>query len=204
MASGYGARVSPAGDVRVPAEFSRALASLRGVRVRSDVLLHEVPAPTRIAPFALALSGELPGRRADEPDASGRFVALYDPAGQEVWEGRFRVVTLVRAPLEHDMVHDPLLSDVARTWLAEALGEAGAVARAQGGTVTRVISESFGSLASRPESDEVELRASWSPTGPDLAPHLHAWAHLLGSIAGRPALPEGVTPLRARRTGNGS
>jgi hypothetical protein len=65
-----------------------------------------------------------------------------------------------------------------------------------------VISESFGSLAGKPEADELEVRASWSPMDANLAPHLHAWAHLLGSVAGHPALPEGVTPLRARRSGN--
>lgn len=200
----YSARVSPAGDAPVPAEFSRALASLRGVRVRPDVVLREIPAPSRVAPFALALSGELPGPHDDEPDASGRFVVLYDPAGQDVWEGRFRVVTHVRAPLERDLAHDPLLADVVRVWLTEALEGAGAVARALGGTVTRVISESFGSLAARPEADELELRASWTPTGTDLAPHLRAWAHVLGQAAGRPALPEGVTPLRSRRTGHAS
>lgn len=172
--------------------------------MRSDVVLHEIPAPGRVAPFALALAGELPGQRADEPDASGRFVVLYDPAGQEVWEGRFRVVTLARAALEPDLAHDPLLADVAWTWLDEALESAGTVAHARGGTVTRVISESFGSLAGQPEADEIELRASWSPSGADLAPHLHTWAHLLGAVAGRPALPEGVTPLRVRRAGSGS
>ncbi len=197
--------MSPAGDVHVPEEFQRALRSLRGLRVRADVSLHEIPAPTRVAPYALALTGELAGHGAHATDAaSGRFVVLYDPDGQEVWQGRFRAVTMVRAPLERDLVRDPLLSEVAWTWLREALVSSGAGSRAHGGTVTRVISESFGSLADTPEADEIEIRASWTPTSADLAPHLHAWAHLMGSVAGRPALPEGVTPLRARRAGSGS
>ncbi|GMA25816.1 hypothetical protein GCM10025864_35750 [Luteimicrobium album] len=100
--------MSPAGEVHVPEEFQRALRSLRDVRVRADVSLHEIPAPTRVAPFALALTGELAGHGAHATDAaSGRFVVLYDPDGQEVWQGRFRAVTMVRAPLERDLVRDP-------------------------------------------------------------------------------------------------
>ncbi|PJI85681.1 DUF3000 domain-containing protein [Luteimicrobium subarcticum] len=197
--------MNPAGDVRVPTEFSDALESLRSARISEDVRLREIPAPARLAPFALALAGELagPGPQADddEPAATGRFVVLYDPAGQDVWEGRFRVVTMVRAALEPDLARDPLLPEVAWTWLREGLEHSGAGSRAAGGTVTRVISESFGSLVGRPEADEIEVRASWTPLTSDLAPHLDAWAHLVGAAAGRPPLPEGVTPLRARRGG---
>ena len=71
-------------------------------------MLEEVPAPQRIAPFALALSAE--AVVGDEEVANGRFVVLHDPAGPEAWEGTFRVVTFVRAVLEPEFGADPLLA----------------------------------------------------------------------------------------------
>lgn len=194
--------MSPGPGPHVPPELAQALGSLRDVRVRPDVDVREIPSPSRVAPYSLAVSGELlAGPRGGVELASGRFVVLYDPDGQDVWEGRFRVVTLVRGAIEHDLAHDPLLTEIAWSWLREAHALAGARAHAAGGTVTRVLSESFGALAEQPEADEVEIRASWSPSSADLAPHLTAWSHLMGAVAGRPALPDGVTPLRGRRVG---
>jgi len=199
--------VSQEGNADVPAEFRAALDSLRAHRVRPEVRLAEVPAPSRIAPYAVALSGELPagpgGSRgdADGPEdlATGRFVALYDPAGQEAWDGTFRLVTLVRAHLDAELGNDPLLAEVAWTWLLDSLAEEGASARALSGTVTRVLSQSFGSLQRHPDEVEVEIRASWTPAGSDLGPHVRAWASLLCTSAGMPPLPEGVTALSPRR-----
>jgi len=45
----------------------------------------------------------------------------------------------------------------------------------------------------------VEIRASWTPVGEDLEPHLAAWGELLCAAAGLPPLPPGVTPLRPAR-----
>src|SRR5205085_91091 len=58
-----------------PEEFLAAVRGLRAVRLRPEVVLEEVPAPQRIAPFALALSAEvvLDG----EELATGRFVLLH-------------------------------------------------------------------------------------------------------------------------------
>ena len=41
------------------ADFAKVLTALRDVRVRSDVRLTEVPAPTRIAPYAAALTADV-------------------------------------------------------------------------------------------------------------------------------------------------
>jgi hypothetical protein len=180
----------------VPAAFSEAVEGLRDVRLRSEVVLTEVPAPQRIAPHSLALTADVV--LDDAELATGRFVLLHDPGGQESWEGTFRVVTFVRAELEPEMGSDPMLGQVGWTWLAECLEGADAVAVARGGTVTRVLSESYGALADRPASVEVEVRASWSPVGNDLRPHLHGWADLLCTVAGLPPLPPGVAPLQRR------
>ncbi|RMI13171.1 DUF3000 domain-containing protein [Cellulomonas triticagri] len=185
-----------------PPEFLRALRSLRGVSLRSEVSLEEAPGPARIAPYTAALVAEVHGTRRD-PDAdelaSGRFVVLHDPAGQEAWEGAFRLVTLVRATLEPEVGQDPMLAEVAWSWFADALAGAGVDAHAAGGTVTRVLSQSFGALDERPELCELELRASWTARDEDLAPHLRAWGELLCTVAGLEPLPDGVVALGPRR-----
>jgi hypothetical protein len=185
-----------------PEEFLRALRSLRGVSLRAEVELEEAPGPARIAPYTAALVAEVHGSRRD-PDAdelaSGRFVVLHDPAGQEAWEGAFRLVTLVRSTLEPEVGQDPMLAEVAWSWFSDALAGQGVDARAAGGTVTRVLSQSFGALDERPELCELELRASWTARDEDLAPHLRAWAELLCTVAGLPPLPDGVVALGTRR-----
>lgn len=189
------------GPRTAPPEFLRALRSLRGVTLRPEVSLEEVPGPSRIAPYTAALNAEVRTSRRD-PDAdelaSGRFVILHDPAGQDAWEGSFRLVTLVRAVLEPEVGQDPLLAEVAWSWLSEALAGADVDIRAAGGTVTRVLSQSFGALDERPELCELEMRASWTAADEDLAPHLRAWGDLLCTVAGLPPLPEGVVALGPR------
>ena len=52
---------------------------------------------------------------------SGRFVLLYDPAGQDGWAGPFRVIAYLRAELEPEIAADPLIGQVGWSWLTEAL-----------------------------------------------------------------------------------
>ena len=177
------------------AKFADAAAALRQVRLRPEVHLEEIPAPQRIAPHSLALSGEVVRPGTDESLASGRFVALFDPAAPEAWESSWRVVTFVRAQLEPELGADPLLGEVGWSWLTDAIHANGAGYRALGGTVTRVLSESFGALVDRDSEVEIEVRASWSPTEDDLGEHLRIWSELLCTVAGMPPLPEGVTAL---------
>jgi hypothetical protein len=179
-----------------PEEFLAGVERLRAVRLRPEVILEEVPAPQRIAPHALAISADVVVD--DEELATGRFVLLYDPAGQEAWEGTFRAVTFVRAALEPELGADQMIGQIGWTWLEEALDGAGGDYTAVGGTVTRVVSESFGALADRPVTVELEIRASWTPAD-DLARHLQAWADLLCTVAGLPPLPQGVAALTRRR-----
>lgn len=189
-------------DAQVPAEFRRALRELAEQRLRPEVRLTEIPAPARIAPYAVALTGDVTVRptedeEEDEP-ASGRFVLLHDPAGQEAWQGTFRVVTLVRATLDTEVGADPMLCEAAWSWVEESLDRAGAERTALGGTVTRVISQSFGALTERPGEAEVEIRASWTPPDGEVGTHLAAWGTLLCTAAGLPPLPEGVSVLGRR------
>jgi hypothetical protein len=125
-------------------------------------------------------------------------ILLYDPGGQDAWEGTFRAVTFARAALEPELGADPMIGQVGWSWLTEALATAGATAAALGGTVTRVVSESYGALADRPPSVELEVRASWTPRD-DVSRHLQAWATLLCTVGGLPPLPTGVATLPRRR-----
>ena len=182
-----------------PEPFIRAMASLRDVRLRPEVVLDEAPAPQRLAPFAVAMTADVVVH-GDEL-ATGRFVVLHEPEGHETWEGAFRVVTFARASLDVEMAGDPLLTGVGWAWLLEALAEHSAAYHAQSGTVTRVTSESFGAMADRPATAEIEVRASWTPLDDDLGIHLAAWSDLLCTAAGLPPVPPGVVPLTHHRQG---
>jgi Protein of unknown function (DUF3000) len=180
-----------------PRGFLDVVSRLRGTTLRAEVTLEEVPAPQRIAPFALALTADVVSD-GDEL-ATGRFVLLHDPAGPEAWQGTYRIVTFVRAGLESDLGGDPLLGQVGWSWLEEALTVSGAAHTAAGGTVTRVVSETFGALAGPPPTVEIEVRASWTPLD-DIVTHLVAWSSLLCTVAGLPPLPDGVSALPRRRS----
>lgn len=188
------------GDVSVV--FKQALRDLRTARLRPEIHLTEVPAPSRIAPHAVAMSAEVVsgGILGDGDElASGRFVLLYDPSAPEPWDGRWRAVTFARAVFDPELANDPMLGSVGWSWLMDSLKNRDAVCVAEAGTVTRVVSETFAGLAERGATVEMEIRASWTPTGPDLGVHLQAWADLLCTVAGLAPLPDGVVALARQR-----
>jgi hypothetical protein len=205
------------GGVTVPSEeasatFSAAVAGLRSCQdllrqMRPELSFEEVPAPRRLAPFATAVGAAV---RLDGAEvASGRFVLLYDPAGQRGWVGPLRVIVYIRAELEPEIAEDPMVGEVAWSWLTEALDARTAGYAEPSGTVTRVVTEGFGAKREEPPATGFELRASWSPV-PDpaeappvedgaldgLAGHLAAWCGTLCAAAGLPPLAAGVSALR--------
>ncbi|MBK9696908.1 MAG: DUF3000 domain-containing protein [Propionibacteriaceae bacterium] len=168
---------------------------------RTELVIEEIPAPQKIAPFAVAISADVVV--GDDDVGSGRLVLLHDPAGNASWDGDFRCVTYARADVDAEMVSDPLLTEVGWSWLVDALERNHADYRAPSGTVTAVSSRSFGAIAEDPPRAEIELRASWTPaiiTGDEVVHHLRAWSELLCLTAGLPPLPEGVVPLATRRS----
>lgn len=180
----------------------------------AHISVSEIPAPANLAPWAVALGAEIhrdPVRKAetftnpdDEPEelATGRLVILYDPSEPEEWAGPLRVVSYIRAEIELDLGHETLMGSVAWSWLTEALEIYEAEAINQGGTTTRVLSESFGTLAQRPSTIDLEMRTSWTPvidSPDDIADHVEAWLHLLTMASGLPPLPEGVSALPGLR-----
>jgi len=187
-------------------QFHAFVDAMKSFTPRREIQIEEIPAPQRLAPFAYAISADLSDPHATSPDgeitdiATGRFVLLHDPAGQETWEGNFRCVTFVRSALETEMESDPLLPDVGWSWFIDALNNSGARYIAPSGTVTRVMSASYGQLSSSEESSEIEIRASWTPVNPEeLMKHAGAWLELMSSAAGLAPIPEGVASLPHRR-----
>ena len=187
-----GDRVRNAGGDEPPAAFRAALAALDGVRARPEITLEHIPAPQRLAPWAHAI-----GALVTEPDgdddveiASARFIVLFDPDGHEAWNGTTRCVGYLSAGTDEQLVDDEMFSEVAWSWLTDALTDAGAAHHAVGGTVTRTASTRFGDLAGPEHSVDVEMRASWTAEDTALDRHLLAWLEVLGNAAGLP--PPGV------------
>jgi Protein of unknown function (DUF3000) len=187
-----------AGDAafrRGVAEIEAGLAAQR--EARPELAFEDEPAPRRLAPHAAAIAASV--LQGDTETGWGKFVLLYDPAGQAGWDGQFRIIAYVRAELDPEIAADPLISEVGWSWLLEAL-EARATGYGQtSGTVTRVVTEGFGSKQDEPMSTGFELRASWTPEGEDGAPpaldgHVAAWCDALCTAAGLP--PLGVSALR--------
>jgi Protein of unknown function (DUF3000) len=183
-----------------PLEFRRAVASLGAIRPRPELLVSTLDRPPRLAPYTWAFSVEAdagkPGEDLDEPDTSGRLILLHDPAGQDAWEGTFRLVCFVQARLEPEQLGDEMFPVVGWSWLTEALDQNGAGHVALGGTVTQTSSVRFGDISESRRDDDVELRASWTPTGTDLSAHADAFCQLVASAAGLP--PVGAVSLAHR------
>lgn len=199
----------PAPPAAPPPEFRRAVASLGAITPRPELVVSALDAPPRLAPWTWATEVEVAdavlGRAGDEADTSGRLILLHDPAGRAAWAGTFRLVCFVQARLEPGQLGDEMLPVVSWSWLTEALDAHRAAHVALGGTVTQTSSVRFGDLAGqggRPRrSDDVELRASWTPVvaqdGPaDLRAHAEAFCQFVASAAGLP--PVGAVPLAHR------
>lgn len=184
--------------------FRDTAAAVRAMTFRTDFAVHEIPAPGSLAPEALAIAGDV------RPDAdgaqseygTGRLILLHDPAEPSAWDGPWRIVCFAQAPLETEIGTDPLLADVAWSWLIDALHARRAAFHSESGTATKVLSRGFGSLAGEGDGAQIELRASWSPSG-ELTAHVDAWAELVCMLAGLPPGSEDIAVFGAHRTTRG-
>jgi hypothetical protein len=188
-----------------------ALDSMRGMRLRPEVKLTEIPGPSAIAPFTVAFNAVVIAHGSEL--ATGRFVLLHDPDGQSAWHGDFRIITLTCSPIDPEVAGDPMCEEVAWTWVTDAADDVGVDTLALGGTVTRITSTPFGTLAhaghgsngngsgeeSEPHEADIEIRASWTPADTNIGAHVHLWAGILTTACGLQPLPEGVIALTPRR-----
>jgi hypothetical protein len=183
---------------RTPPAFTAAVEQVGRAVLRPEVVVDTMPAPQRIAPFAHAVSGDV--TLGTEEVATGRFILLHDPAGNDAWGGTFRCVTFARADVEPEMAADPSLPTVGWSWLTDALDSHGGDYMAPSGSVTVVHTEGFGEMSADGADAQIEVRASWTPSS-DMGAHISAWSDLLCAIAGLPPLAPGVIPLQPRRRG---
>jgi hypothetical protein len=191
--------------VKSPFSFNEMIELLRTFTPRAEIILEEVPAPQKLAAYSFAFTADISNGLsgdAEEEVASGRFVILHEPGGQDTWEGEFRCVTFMRADVDSEMQEDPLLPEVGWNWLLDSLQNTGAEFSAPSGTVTRVSSASFGKLSPRSDDSEIEIRASWSPqieSAEDIFSHVQAWCNLMTEVAGLAPIPEGVATIGSAR-----
>jgi hypothetical protein len=177
-------------------------AMTRACGERPEVSFEHDPPPRRLAPHASAIAATVHAGHAEI--GWGKFVLLYDPAGQAAWSGQFRVIAYIRAELEPEIAADALIGQVGWSWLTEALDARTAGYGSTSGTVTTVVTEGFGTKRGEPVSTGFELRASWSPAvagnaRPEIDGHVAAWCDALCTASGRPPLAPGVAELRPPR-----
>ncbi len=83
-----------------PAAFAQLRAYVAAGGTRSETTVTEIPSPSRLAPFSIALAADVSGveHGVDSDLGTGRFIALHDPSEPEGWAGAFRIVTFAQAP----------------------------------------------------------------------------------------------------------
>lgn len=174
---------------------------MNSARVRPEIEIGPIRPPQRLAPYSYAIGAEVlhpeSGVVAErsEGDAFGRLILLYDPEGDEAWKGALRLVAYIQADLDAALAEDPLLPEVAWSWLVDALESRHEPLTALGGTVTSTSSVRFGDIAGPPRAHQLELRASWTATSVELASHVEAFCEVLAYAAGLP--PAGISTLRS-------
>jgi hypothetical protein len=185
-----------------PAQFREAVAAMTAAQVRSEIELGPIRPPQRLAPYSYALGAEVKHPETEiipersEGDAFGRLILLHDPDGSEAWDGTMRLVAYIQADLDSTEAVDPLLPEVAWSWLVDALDARAEHVTALGGTVTATTSVRYGDISGPPRAHQLEMRASWTATSLELGTHVQAFCEVLEHAAGLP--PAGVTDLTSR------
>ncbi|MFE6858389.1 DUF3000 domain-containing protein [Nocardia sp. NPDC057668] len=192
---------APTPEPEEPTGFRAAVDAMGTATVHPRIELAPIRPPQRLAPYSYALGAEV--TRPDtnvvpvdsDGDAFGRLILLHDPDGQEAWHGVFRLVAYLQADIDSALAADPLLPEVAWSWLVDAL-ESRTPFTALGGTVTATSSVRYGDIAGPPRAHQLEVRASWTVGDTEMRPHVEAFAEVLAYAAGLP--PAGVTALDVR------
>src|SRR5699024_164061 len=101
--------------------------------------------------------------------------------------------------MEPEFAADPMLGEVGWSWLTDALAAEEAPYHSLSGTLTRVLSETFGGLELRSGEVALEIRASWRPPPTDLAPPPRTLTQMTCQAAGLPSVPDNVSPMKPKR-----
>jgi hypothetical protein len=138
------------------ADFQLAVMSLRQANIREGVNITEIPSPDKIAKYSVALAANIGVDAHENRSDQGT--------------GRFVLLN----------------SDEAQEGWGDALRSRSAGYSLEAGTITRIISQGYGSISGHSDHAELELRASWSPTDNNFSAHLEAWQDLLCMMSGLP------------------
>ena len=175
---------------------------MNAATVRPEIELGPIRPPQRLAPFSYAIGAEVKHPEAavvpeqSDGDAFGRLILLHDPDGSDAWDGTMRLVAYIQADLDSSEAIDPLLPEKKWSWLVETLDARPDHVTALGSTDTATTSVRYGDISGPPRAHQLELRASWTATTPDLGVHVQAFCEVLEHAAGLP--PVGVTDLGSR------
>ena len=175
-------------DQSWPQEFSQAAMSIGLATPRPELEIEVLPTQNRLAEHSLALAASVKNFESQEgADAgTGRLVLLSDPGESFSWGGPFRIVCFAKSPLETELGADGPISEVAWSWLIDALNDHQAGFFNEAGTTTRIISTGHGALAHHGDHAELEIRASWTPTDGRIDRHFQAWQDLICMLSGLP------------------
>lgn len=100
---------------------------MNAAQVRREIELGPIRPPQRLAPYSYALGAEVKRDEAEmlperfNGDAFGRLILLHNPEGADAWDGTMRLVAYIQADLDSHEAVDPLLPEVAWSWLVDAL-----------------------------------------------------------------------------------
>lgn len=174
--------------------FASMLEPIKSFTCRSEIELTQIPSPNKIAPEAIAISAEIVHQTASDHGVS-RLVFCRDPEQPEGWNSEFRIIGYAKSPIELEMAKDDYTAALPWEWLKDSLHAAKAGFAHEAGTTTTVISTGHGALIAQPQHAELEIRASWAPSGYDLSAHLQAWTELLALISGLPPIDPKVVRI---------
>ena len=179
-----------------PEEFRKALDQLRAARLRPEIFCEEMPAPQRIAPYSAAMTADV--TVGGEDVGGGRLVLLYDPAGNDAWQGDVPVRGL-RARRHRPRDGDRPAARRGRLDLADrgAHGARRRVPRPERHRHPGGVGE-LRRHGRRPPAPRSRCAPPGRRSGPS-TPHVEAWGDLLCTAAGLPPVPAGVVAMPNRR-----
>lgn len=184
-------------DSEASVEFQAAIEEIRKADVRPELELTQIPAPSKMAHDALAFSVSIRQESINSftNGGTGRFVLLHDLEPHQQWGSNFRIVTFAKSAIEPSIAEFDDGSNSGWAWLLDALAQSAAPFINEAGTATKIFSKGFGALANEPNHAELEVRASWTPTGA-FAAQLQAWQNFVCMMAGFSIDPTDIPRIR--------
>lgn len=164
--------------------------------IRQELEVAQIPSPKGLAEECIALSVNVKHENDSIDHAVSRLVFAYDSEIPEGWNSNIRVIGYAKSPIDLEMAKDEYLANLPWEWLREALVKNDAHFSHDAGTSTTILSTGHGALIGQPQHAELEIRASWSPVGESIQPHLIGWSEMVALLAGLPPNDEQIRSIR--------